>query len=196
MNIGNLSSAIAARTPLVSSTVSDVTDVDGLESPPPPPEDESSSRVSVSKGSELMQQLSTLQKTDPAKFQLVVDQISEKFGQLASSKTGAEQDGLSRLSQALKKVADTGDLTALRPDNNRSLRPQQVEGEGGQGLRVAEMYRRNGPPPAARQSIDDAFTQALTMVGAATGAQAPASNTLSSDSLAFQQTALSGVQAA
>jgi hypothetical protein len=143
-----------------------------------------------------MQQLSDLQKSDPAKFKLVVEEISQKFGQLASSKVGAEADGLSRLAEAFKKTADTGDLTSISPEGNRGHGTPQARGEG-QGARVAEQYRKNGPPPPAPQSREDAFTQALSIVGAASGTQqASASSSAAGNSSYNRAAAVSGARAA
>jgi hypothetical protein len=191
MMIGNLNSAIAARTPVAASNVSDVSG--RADAPPPPPEEDGSSRVSISKGTELVQQLSDLQKSDPSKFKLVVEEISQKFGQLAASKNGAEADGLSRLSEAFKKTADTGDLTSISVEGNRGHGTPDLQREGGQGARVAELYRKNGPPAAPPQAREDAFAQALSVVGAATGTQqASAGNSVASNRTA----ALGGIRAA
>ncbi|HET6339282.1 MAG TPA: hypothetical protein VFG30_38960 [Polyangiales bacterium] len=193
MMIGNLNSAIAARTPVAASSVSDVSGTGRANAPPPPPEEDGSSRVSISKGTELVQQLSDLQKADPAKFKLVVDEISQKFGQLAASKTGAEADGLSRLSEAFKKTADTGDLTSIAVEGNRGHGTPDVQREGGQNARVAEMYRKNGPPAAPPQAREDAFAQALSVVGTATGAERASASSSATNS---RTTALGGIRAA
>jgi hypothetical protein len=172
MMIGNVNSASAARAPAATSEVSDAAGSDRVRHrKPSATPDEGSSRVNLSKGSELVQQLSDLQKSDPAKFKLVVDDISQKFGQLAASKTGAESDGLSRIAAAFKKAADTGDLKALQPEGNRGHGTPDLKGERGQGARVAEMYRKNGPPAAPPESIEKAFSEALSIVGAAAGTQ-------------------------
>lgn len=128
-----------------------------------------------------MQQLSDLQKSDPEKFKQVVDQISQKFSDLASSKSGGEAEGLSRLADAFKKVADTGDLSSLRPSHGERGRgsSEQVQGqaEGGQSARAAASYRQNAaPPPPPRASLEEAFSQALSIVSAETGSRSSGSS--------------------
>lgn len=189
MNIGYLGAAIASRSSATGS-VSDVSGAQKLDAPPSPaPANDGSARVSLSKGGELMQQLSELQQSDPAKFKQVVDQISQKFSEVASSKTGAEADGLARLANAFQKVSETGDLSALRPPQGDRGHPADVQrenGEGvsdvpsrqdGQGVRAAQAYRKNAAPPAPPpQALEQAFSQALSIVNASTGAESAASN--------------------
>ena len=113
-----------------------------------------------------MQQLSDLQKSDPAKFKNVVEDISERFGQLAAASNGAEADGLSRLAQEFSKVSEKGDLSSIRSDGKRGH--AAVHGEDSQGARHLQAYRENAPPPAPPpEAMDKAISVALSIVNAA-----------------------------
>jgi hypothetical protein len=157
--IANLNGTAAARP---AQAVASVAARDRAEWPRAK-SDDASTEVSVSKSAELMQQLSDLQKSDPAKFKNVVEDISEQFGQLAAASNGAEADGLSRLAQAFSKVSEKSDLTSLRADGNRNH--AGVHGEGSQEARHIQAYRENAPPPP--ESLEKAFSAALSIVNAA-----------------------------
>lgn len=116
------------------------------------------SSVSLSKPAEMLQKLSALQESDPAKFKEVVGQIAEKLQAAADSEEGGGSEMLSDLASRFAEAAETGDLSALQPPS----REPPAESSNGAG-RARDAYSKNRPPPpppndSVKQALDDAFS--------------------------------------
>jgi hypothetical protein len=78
-----------------------------------PPANGASASTNISKPAELLQKLQQLQQQDPTQFKQVVSQLADSLQQVAD-KSGDSNSMAARLATALKKVADTGDLSSLQ----------------------------------------------------------------------------------
>jgi hypothetical protein len=186
MNISSLNASVATNSTRVISSTSAQSSVASTATT----SDTSSTKVSLSKPAELLQKLTDLQKSDPAKFKETVTQIADKFKQLADSSDGPESEALSKLSTAFSKAAETGDLSALKQGGgHRPPPPSGDESQGtqstsanGNSARAANAYRRNGPPPPPPKALEDAFSSALSIVSSATSSDSDADGSSTSTS--------------
>ena len=69
----------------------------------------------VSGPGELMSRLADLQKSEPARFKPAVAQMASDLRERANLLGGARAEELSSLAERLAQVAESGDLSALRP---------------------------------------------------------------------------------
>ncbi|MEY4578090.1 MAG: hypothetical protein RL701_2793 [Pseudomonadota bacterium] len=101
MNISFLNASATASTRTVSATATQTN-----KSVASAVSSDSSSKVSVSKPAELMQQLSDMQSSDPAAFAQAVTEISEQFKQLASESDGRDSAIVDKLSSSSSTDSD------------------------------------------------------------------------------------------
>jgi hypothetical protein len=74
--------------------------------------------VQVSQMGQLMNELTSLSHSDPAKFKQVVLQIAQQFSDAASSQDGQSSDLFSKLADRFNLAGKTGDASALAPQTN------------------------------------------------------------------------------
>jgi len=75
--------------------------------PDPPPD--------VSEQGRIMQELSDLQKSDPAKFKEVAGEIAQKLRDAASGASGSQATFLQKLADKFDAASQSGDMSALQP---------------------------------------------------------------------------------
>lgn len=69
----------------------------------------------VSERSKLLQELNDLQKSDPAKFKQVTEEISQKLRDAANSTSGSQATSLNKLADKFAQASQSGDMSALQP---------------------------------------------------------------------------------
>jgi len=80
-----------------------------------------SDRVDLSQLAQLFQQFKELQSSDPAELKKVLTDAASKLRTAAQQQSDPSQASfLSNLADRFQKAADTGDLSALRPDSSAS----------------------------------------------------------------------------
>ncbi len=99
----------------VSST-SSITDLTSLQSagaadPTMQPEAD----PQVSERGKVLQELNDLQKSDPAKFKQVTEEISQKLRDAANSASGGQATSLKTLADKFAQASQSGDMSALQP---------------------------------------------------------------------------------
>ncbi len=78
-----------------------------------------SDRVDLSQVGKLFQELKDLQSSDPAEFKKVLTDAATQLKNAAQQQTDPKQASfLSNLADKFQKAADSGDLSALRPDSS------------------------------------------------------------------------------
>jgi hypothetical protein len=93
---------------------------------------------------------------------------------------------LSKLASGFASAAETGDLSALKPPSHEHHGPSPAEGQGqdgGQGARVKEAYRKNGPPSGPPKAMQDAFSSAIALVDSLTSSSSASAAATSSASV-------------
>lgn len=117
-------------------------------------------QVQLSKPGELLKKLSDLQQSDPAKFKEVVQQISDAFASAAKDATGDDATALSDLADKFAQAAQSGDMSALRPEHGHRPPPAQSGTQSGYDSQGASRKQ----PPAPSQAMQDAWSAALSLV--------------------------------
>jgi len=157
MNVSTVSSTSALlQTSAVSSssTVSDLTSVDG---------DDSSG---VSRMGDLMSQLQSLSESDPKKFKEVMKSLSKQLESAADSAQGGEAGFLKDMAQKFADAAESGDLSSLKPPEGKD-RPS-----GPPPQKAKAAYEANGQQPA----VDLAQLIQSTLAQYASGATSAAAS--------------------
>ena len=103
-------------------------------------------RIDLSKASQVYQQLSALEESDPGKVKDLLTAVATKLRKAAEETTDPRQaEKLNKIADKFQEAADTGDLSALRPPSGRPASRQVGAAYG----------RHGGPPPPPPPSSDD-----------------------------------------
>lgn len=110
-------------------------------------------RVEISKSAGVLNQLSSLQKEDQDRFQLVMGQVGSNLKAAANPESGAVGSELGALADQLLKVAKTGSLAPLQPSSGVGFDNTQ---------RAMAAYRRNMPAAVPSSTVSQAMDYVLT----------------------------------
>jgi hypothetical protein len=131
----------------------------------------SAAQVQLSKPGELMQKLSQLQASDPAKFKDVVQKISDSFATAAKNATGDDAKRLQDVADKFAQAAESGDLSAFRPAQAGAHAPQgagaDLQGaQAGYAAHRGHGHHHHGGAPS--KAMSDALSSAVSIVNSAT----------------------------
>ncbi len=100
---------ISSTTPITSSTPAPLQAPDADDLP-------GATQTSISREGDLFGQLASLSQSDPGAFKQVASEISQKLEAEAAQATGDRAQFLSKLADRFGQAAQTGDMSALKPD--------------------------------------------------------------------------------
>jgi hypothetical protein len=122
-------------------------------------------------GQNVMQQLRALAQSDPAKLKTVASDMASTLRADAQKAGGAAGQALSKIADNLDKVAQTGDLSALAPQNgaqgasgaqgHKHHHGHHHGGGGGAAKGGGDTTNPNDPFSEVRSDLLQAFTAAL-----------------------------------
>ena len=159
MNISITTLSLRVSTSTSTSAVSDATPV--ATSAPASADLGSATAADVSKPAEFLAALQGLKDSNPAKFKEVVSQLAQEVRDQAKDATSRERGFLNHFAAKLDEVANTGDLSALRPHWGH---------EHGHGRGVKAYPPAPPPPPSGASSVGDGDGQgASSAVQASSG---------------------------
>jgi hypothetical protein len=152
MNISSLTSrlltSLTSKNPSKSSS-----SVSSTEAMPAAPD-----QAGISKGGELMKQLSELAQSDPEKFKRVAANIADQLKELADTQTGEAKSHLTDMASSFEAASKSGSMEDLKP---KGPPPQ------GPPPRGAEAYAQNQSQAQGtdiRSQIDVILESALSSI--------------------------------
>jgi hypothetical protein len=105
----------------------------------------------ISREAEMLEHLSALRSSEPARFKIVSNEITSKLKSEAGAQSGDMGSKLDDLAAKFAEAARTGDMSSLRPASRSSNAP----------ARGAEAYRQTARRAPASSDVEQLISDAL-----------------------------------